>query len=234
LVVATAVLRNVPVLVAMYAIALLLAAASRIPVAFFVKRVWLFVPIFTGIVVLPATLSFITPGEIVVPLGNWFGHPVGLTRQGLRSAGLMVMRVATSISFVVLLALRTTWTRLLAALRALQLPRMFVMVLGMAHRYVFHLLGSVTDMYEARKARSVQVDRAATSGRAFVAATAGTLFGKAHSVSEEVYQAMVSRGYTGNARTLSPFRVKSLDVVWIIGCAAVIAAVVWIDRAIGR
>ena len=30
---------------------------------FFVKRVWLFVPIFTGIVVLPATLSFITPGD---------------------------------------------------------------------------------------------------------------------------------------------------------------------------
>ena len=34
-----------------------------LPVGFFVKRVWLFVPIFTGIVVLPATLSIVTPGD---------------------------------------------------------------------------------------------------------------------------------------------------------------------------
>ena len=44
---------------------------------------------------------------------------VGLTSQGLRAAGLIVMRVATSISLVVLLTLTTPWTRLLAALRAL-------------------------------------------------------------------------------------------------------------------
>ena len=54
----------------------------RLSLRFFVKRVWLFVPIFTGIVVLPATLNVITPGTIVVPLGTWFGHPVGLTEQG--------------------------------------------------------------------------------------------------------------------------------------------------------
>jgi len=33
---------------------------ARLPVGFFVKQVWLFVPIFTGIVVLPATLSWLT------------------------------------------------------------------------------------------------------------------------------------------------------------------------------
>ncbi len=83
--------------------------------AVFVKRVWLFIPIFTGIVVLPATFSFITHGHIVVPLGHWFGHRVGLTSQGLRSAALIVVRVATSISLVVLVALTTSWTSLLAA-----------------------------------------------------------------------------------------------------------------------
>ncbi|MCU1358861.1 MAG: cobalt transporter, inner rane subunit CbiQ [Ilumatobacteraceae bacterium] len=234
LVLTAALLRNIPVLVGLYVVALLLAAASKIPISFFIKRVWLFIPIFTGIVVIPATFSFITHGDIVVPLGDWFGHRVGLTSQGLRSAGLIVIRVATSISFVVLLALTTTWTKLLAALRAMFLPRMFVLVLGMAYRYVFHLLGSVTDMYEARKSRTVQVDRSAKHGRAFVAATAGTVFGKAHAMSEEVYQAMVSRGYTGHPRTLSAFRVRAIDIAWIIGCAATITVVIGVDRAVGR
>ena len=64
-------------------------------------------------------------------------------------------RPATSISLVVLLTLTTPWTKLLAALRSLFVPRMFILVLGMAYRYLFHLLGSVTDMYTARKARMV-------------------------------------------------------------------------------
>jgi cobalt/nickel transport system permease protein len=234
LVITVAMMHNLPVLVGLYVVAVVLAVASRVPAWYFVKRVWLFVPIFTGIVVLPATLSFVTPGEIIVPLGTWFGHPVGVTSQGLRSASLLVVRVATSISFVVLVALTTTWTRLLAALRAMLLPRMFILVLGMTYRYVFHLLNSVSEMYEARKARTVRTDGAIRSGRAFVSATAGTMFGKAHSMSEEVHQAMVSRGYTGEARTMSAFRVRAVDVAWVVACAVAIVVAMGIDRALGR
>jgi cobalt ECF transporter T component CbiQ len=200
LLVAAGLIPSIPALVAFYAFTLVLAWLSRLPVGFFVKRVWLFVPIFTGLVVAPAAFSFITPGDIVVPLGTWFGHPVGLTGQGLHAAGLMVIRVATSISLVVLLTLTTPWTKLLAALRSLRVPKMFVAVLGMAYRYLFHLLGSVTDMYTARKARMVGAETDVTSGRAFVAASAGALFGKAQALSDEVHMAMVARGYTGEVR----------------------------------
>ena len=86
----------------------------------------------------------------------------------------------------------------------------------MAYRYLFHLLGSVTDMYTARKARTVGPDPDVRSGRGFVAASAGALFGKAHALSEEVYMAMVARGYTGDARTLDPVQVRARDVA----CAA--------------
>lgn len=233
LLIAAALVRHIPVLLALYAATLVLAVASKLSLSFFVKRVWLFIPIFTGIVVLPATFSFVTPGHVVVPLGHWFGHRVGLTSQGLTSAGLIITRVAVSISLVVLLTLTTPWNRLLGALRALFVPRMFVLVLAMAYRYVFHLLGSVTDMYTARKARTV--DQASTgSGRKFVAATAGALFGKAHALSEEVHLAMVSRGYTGEVRTISPARVRARDVVWALGCAAVAVLAVGGDRVLGR
>lgn len=100
LLVVTSLASHLPVLIAMYLTTLPLAAASRLSVGFFVKRVWLFIPIFTGIIVLPATFSFVTHGHIVVPLGHWFGHRVGLTSQGLKSAGLIIVRVTTSITTV--------------------------------------------------------------------------------------------------------------------------------------
>ena len=81
--------------------------------------------------------------------------PSGITSQGLTTAGLIVMRVAMSVSIVVLITLTTPWTKLLAALRALFVPKIFILIIGMAYRYIFLLLNSVTDMYTARKARAV-------------------------------------------------------------------------------
>jgi cobalt/nickel transport system permease protein len=234
LLVVTSLVRHIPVLLAMYLATLPLAVASRLSLGFFIKRVWLFIPLFTGVIVLPATFSFITHGHIVVPLGHWFGHRVGLTGQGLRSAGLIVIRVATSISLVVLLTLTTPWVELLAALRALRVPRMFVLVTGMAYRYLFHLLDSVTDMYTARKSRMVGRDTDAVAGRAFVGASAGALFGKAHALSEEVYSAMIARGYSGNARTMNRTRLGVQDLVWVTACLAAAAVVLGWDHAIGR
>jgi cobalt/nickel transport system permease protein len=233
LLVVTAFVRHISVLLGVYAATLALAAASKLSLSFFVKRVWLFIPIFTGVVVLPATLNVITHGDVVVPLGTWFGHPIGLTQQGLTAAGLIVTRVATSISLVVLLTLTTLWSKLLASLRGLRAPRLFILVLGMAYRYLFHLLDSVTDMYTARKSRTVTRDTDLTSGRAFVAASAGAMFGKAHALSEDVHMAMVARGYTGNARTIGVVRVRAIDVMFAFACVISAVGVLGIDRALG-
>jgi cobalt/nickel transport system permease protein len=233
LLVVAAFARHASVLLAMYAATLALAAASKLSISFFVKRVWLFIPLFTGVVVLPATLSVVTHGRIVVPLGTWFGQPLGLTEQGLTSAGLIVTRVATSISLVVLLTLTTPWSKLLAALRALSAPRMFILVLGMAYRYLFHLLDSVNDMYTARKSRTVTRDTDVTSGRAFVAASAGALLGKAHALSEEVHMAMVARGYRGDARVVGTVRVGVVDAAFLLACMAGMIGVLGIDRVLG-
>jgi cobalt ECF transporter T component CbiQ len=216
------------VLVAAYLGTLLLARASALPLRFFVRLVWLFIPIFTGVIVLPATLDVITPGEVVVPLP--FG--LGITRQGLLAAATITIRVAASISLVLLVTLTTPWARLLAAVRALGVPRTFVLVLGMAYRYLYVLLAAVQDMYVARRARAVGGDRDTRSGRAFVGATAGALFGKAHALADEVHQAMTSRGFRGDARTLDRFRITTADVTALAATAACIVLLLGGDRAL--
>jgi cobalt ECF transporter T component CbiQ len=228
LLVAVGLVHHVFVLLAAYAGTLVLARASALPLGFFVKRVWLFIPIFTGVIVLPATLNIVTEGDVVVSLP--FG--LGLTRQGLMAAAIITLRVATSISLVLLVTLTTPWARLLAALRALGVPRLFVLVIGMAYRYLFVLLAAVQDMYVARKARAIAPERDARGGRAFVGATAGALFGKAHFLADEVHQAMSSRGYRGDARTLDRFRVAPLDVAVLALAALCMLLLIGGDRAI--
>ena len=110
-----------------------------------------------------------------------------------------------SISLVVLLTLTTPWVRLLAALRALLVPRIFILIIGMAYRYIFLLLNSVTDMYTARKARTVgNVDGESHDGRRFVAATAGALFGKAARPPKRCTWRWCRAATRGDAGTLTP------------------------------
>jgi cobalt/nickel transport system permease protein len=110
---------------------------------------------------------------------------------------------------------------------------MFVLVLGMTYRYVFHLLTGVTDMYTARKARTVTRDADVTRGRAFVAATGGALFGKAHALSEEVHLAMVARGYTGSVRTVQRGRIRMVDAMWVLLCVGAVVLAIGGDRVLG-
>lgn len=233
LVVTASFLRTIPVLLVLYALTLVLAALSRLSVRFFIMRVWLFVPIFTGIVLIPATLSVVTEGDVVLTLWHWHGHPEGFTSQGLTSAALVVSRVAASISLVVLLTLTTPWTKLLASLRALGVPKMFILIIGMAYRYLFLLLTSVTDMYEARASRTIGAEKHDKKARAFVSASAGALFGRTMAMSEEVHQAMTARGYRGNAKVLAQPRPALADLAFGVAVALLAAGLLIGERMLG-
>lgn len=230
LLVGVALVHSPVTLAAVYLGLVLLAWAGGVPVRVFVKRVWLFVPLFTAVAVAPATLSIITPGEVLVPLWTWQGAPEGVTSQGLTAAGLVILRVACSVSLVLLVTISTSWNRLLAALGALGVPRIFVTVIAMAYRYLFVLLGSVLDMLLARKARTVQPVVHNASDRRFVGAAVGTLLGRAGHLSEEVHQAMTARGYAGRHHPLEAFRATGMDLLALAVSLMIAVAIVGSDH----
>jgi cobalt/nickel transport system permease protein len=213
----------------LYGISLLSAALSRIPVGFFVMRVWLFVPLFSAAVVLPALLNIVTPGEPLWVLAtlekahSWGPYTVpqeiSITRQGLWGAILFISRVAASVSFAVLLTLTTRWSDIFAGLRALMVPRIFVMTLNMTNRYLFVFLRLIQDMYRARKSRTIHTLSAAGE-RGWVASRIGVIFRKSMEMSNDIYLAMLSRGYHGEIIALDRFRTTAVDYVWL---AAVLA-----------
>lgn len=220
LIVASAMSRNLPVIGCLFVVAVGLALFSRVPLRTLAVREWIGVFIFTGLIALPAI--FITPGEVIyrLPFLNW---PV--TAQGVRSALYLITRVETAATLALLLILCTPWTQVLKALRVLRVPVVFVVILGMTYRYIFLLLQTAHDLFEARRSRMVgKLDGAAS--RHLAAASAGVLLSKSLHLSSEVYLAMLSRGFRGEVHTLDEFQMRPRD--WLaLGAFLALAALAW-------
>ncbi len=219
---------SVVVLAVLYAVVLLAARASRIPFDFFVRRVWLGIPFFAGLVVLPAV--FLVPGPHLFDLAL---GPVSLgpTVPGVTGAILFVSRVGVSVSLAVLLVMTTPWADLLKSLQAVHVPQLFILVLAMAYRYIFLFLHLANGMFEARKSRIV----ARTSGgeqRRWITASMGGLLNRSVKMSNDVYAAMVARGFAGTIRTFADYRMTRDDWAALAGTVAISVAAVVAQRGL--
>ena len=212
----------------LYATTLAAARASRVPFGFFVKRVWLGIPFFAGIVVIPAI--FFVPGARVFDLAVGPAH-LAPSWNGLAGAVLFVSRVGVSVSLAVLLVVTTPWSDVLKSLRSLRVPQVFILVLSMTYRYIFLFLHTANGILLARKSRVVG---RATGGeqRRWITGTMGNLMGRAFKMSNDVYAAMLARGFTGEARTYSTYRMHSADWLGLASVAAVAVAAVVVGRIV--
>jgi len=222
LVLAVTLCRRIDAVAGLFALAVVLALLSQVGLAILAKRVWWVVLAFTGIIALPAI--FITPGDVVTRLGTVF-----ITAQGLRAAGLLVLRVETAVTFTALLVFCTPWSHVLKALRALRLPREAIAMLAMTYRYVFLLVETAAQMFESRRSRTVGV-LAPAERRRMAARTAGVLLSKTIETSSEVYLAMQSRGFAGDIQVLCDFRMTMWDYAGLLLFLAVGSFAVWAGR----
>jgi cobalt ECF transporter T component CbiQ len=174
-------------LVSLYALATLLAYLSKIPAGDFTKRIWVFVPLFTIVIAIPAL--FLVPGTRIASLG-----PLAITSEGSRAALMLVLRVSVSVSFSILLVLTTPWHKVLDALGSLKLPGIVVSLLSLSYRYLLLLLRTLSELFMARRSRVI----AALPFReetAFISRSAGYLFLRSLHLAEGVHMAMTSRGW---------------------------------------
>jgi cobalt/nickel transport system permease protein len=216
--------RRLTPLVVLLAMGLTTALASSIPLRRLAFRVWVPTLLFTGAIVLPAL--FLTPGEVAyrLPELGW-----AVTVPGSHTAALLVARVLTAATFATLLLLSTPWNHFLKALRTLRVPTVFVVILSMTNRYLLVMLETASAMFESRRSRLV----ARLSGREWrrlTTATAGVLLEKSLVMSNEVHQAMLARGFRGEAYTIDEFRMRPADWVWALAIPVLAFAAVWLRR----
>ena len=213
--------RSLTVLAALFLLALVLAFSSRITAARLCKQVWISVLLFTGVIALPSIV--VVPGLPVwqIPLVDW-----SVTYQGLRSAAFLIGRAETSATFALLLILSTPWTHVLKALRNLGVPVVVVAILGMTYRYIFLLLQTATQLFEARRSRIVAPMKGPQQRRMVIAAV-GVLLGKAFQLGADVHLAMLSRGYRGEVHLLHDFQTRRRDWFALLFALSVPVLILW-------
>jgi len=203
----------------LYLLTLLLALACRVNFGYFLKRTWIFIPLFSLFIGLPAVFG---PGRV---LFTWyvFGVPLKVTHQGVQAAAVFVMRVATCVSWAVLLSITTQHFILLKALRFFRLPQVFIMVLGMCYRYIYLFVTVIQNTYLAIKSR-IGIRLPCCQGQKIVAWNIASLWNRSLVLNEEVYKAMLARGYQGEALAWDDFKIRARDYLWL----AAVAALIWI------
>ena len=99
----------------------------------------------------------------------------------------------------------------------------------MTYRYIFLMLQTAHDMFEARRSRTVG-ELVGSDSRRLAAATAGVLLAKSFHLSSETYLAMQSRGFRGQVSSIDEFRMHVRDWITLaLGIGGSIA-VFWFGR----
>ena len=218
---------SVWVLLALVGLTLLLAAASRVGVASFARKVWASAGLLALLIALPSALSFFTPGQAVVSLG-----PVTLTQPGLMGVATLVTRVAAAAGFALLVVWTMRWSDLLKALSAMRLPDVVVATLAMTQKQILTLLRTVEQIHLARESRTLGrgTNR---ENRAWVTERMAFVVRKSMKTADDVYDAMLARGFTGAMPSLVRLRLRPRDWVWAAASVALCAAVLYADRIVG-
>jgi len=204
--------------------AVLLALVSRIPIRYALAPVWISAAIFSGAIAIPAL--FLTPGESILRLPNL---DMDITSQGLRSGAFLVLRVETCSTLAMLLAFSTPWTHVLKALRIFRVPVVFVVILGMAFRYILLLMESAREMFESRRSRTVGA-LGRGGYRRLAISTSGVLLAKSFQLGTDVFLAMQSRGFRGEVYLLDEFKMTTRDWAALTLTAAIALVAVWVGR----
>ncbi len=218
LIVAVAASRRLAVIGFVFAASLLLGLLSGIRLGMLAGLIWVPVLLFSGVLAVPAL--FLTPGP------EWAPY---ITYPGIRAAAFLISRGGTAATISAVLVLTTPWPHLLKALRSLGLPVVLVVILGMTYRYIFAILQTALDMFESRKSRTVGTF-APNERRRIATAVVGALLSRSFQMSNDVHQAMLSRGFRGEVYLLDDFTATRADWCWAGLFAGSAALAFWLGR----
>lgn len=229
LIFAVSLTHDIRLLLLVYLLTLVFAYLSRIELFFFLKRVWVFVPIFAGVVMIPVLFNVFMAGDTLIPLvtlgpGAHLGpfalpDTLAITRQGTMIASVFILRVATCVSVAVLLFLTTPRDLIFKSLRTLRVPKVYVLTLDMCYRYIFLFTGLVKDFYMAKKSRSIKT-LPLIEEQKWVGGRIGYTLIKSLNMSEKVHKAMISRGFNGDIKLLHCYSIKRRDYVTCVSMLA--------------
>lgn len=217
---------SLPVLLALVAATAALAAASRVPLVSFARKLAGSAGVFAVLLAAPAVTGWISPGAALVGSGA-----ASVTAPGLLVASRLVARVIAGAGPGLLVVWTTRWPDLLQALGALGVPDVVVATLAMTQKQIVSLLRTVENVHLARESRMLGRGPAREERR-WVVERMAFVARKSMKTADDVYDAMLARGFDGRVRTLARLRAGARDAAWALAGIALCAAAIGVDRAV--
>lgn len=194
-------------------ISFLLLFVSKLPLGFVFQHIkWVFLFVFPFLLIMPLTVE----GSQIFQV---FG--IGFTHEGLQFGLLVSIRALSAVILVFPMIGTMRFDTTIKALHDLKVPSPLVQMLMFTYRYIFTFSNEFSRMRNAMASKGFEL-KTNLETLNIIGKAIGMLFVRAYERAERVYQAMLSRGYTGNPKTLTIFKMKTSDYLLatlLIGCA---------------
>ena len=179
-----------------------LVAISRIPMSFILRRLrWVFVFLVPFIIVMPLTV----PGRDI-----WRYSFLSASYEGLLLAALIFLKAIAIVLLIFPMFGAAPFHTSMKAFQRLRVPAKFVQIILFTYRCIFIFLEEIRRMSNAAKTRGFEAKTRWQSFRT-LGNFIGVLLVRSFERTERLYNAMISRGYTGKLITLSAFRMTPWD-----------------------
>ena len=182
---------------------------SKINIFHLYKRSLVFSFIFGFIVFLPATLNVFNKGENILGLIKFtrsyqfltytIPQEIYITDTGLKTLFRLTFKIINSVSIVLVVSYTTTFEKLIRAMSFFRIPNVFLLILTLSYKYIFILSNVVIETYKGLKMRW-WIKKSNIENENIIIGRIGFLFRKSRERYEQVYQAMISRGFNGNVK----------------------------------
>jgi cobalt/nickel transport system permease protein len=214
------------------AIVLSVEMLSELGIRYVLKRAFLATPF----VLAALPLIFTVQGTPIasITIGAW---TLTMTLEGVERVLSIALKSWVSVQMAIVLAATTPFPQLLAAMRALRIPKLLVAIFGLMWRYMFVMVDEALRLLRARAARSGATDARRKRGgslawRARVTGgMAGNLLVRSFERGDRIYAAMAARGYDGEMRTF-PLPALTARHWFIMGAGLLVCLVILLLAAI--
>ena len=144
----------------------------------------------------------------------FFAAVTMLFTSGPENALAIAMRITTSVLALLLMIATTPFFDTLRALRWFKLPALFCNLVMFTYRFIFVLIDEMDRMRLARKARGFSGGKSLRDKEAFktISYTIGMVFVRSNDRAGHIYEALLSRGYSGEIKTLTMLQARARDV----------------------
>jgi cobalt ECF transporter T component CbiQ len=186
----------------------ILCLLSRLDMIPLYRRIFSATLLFGVLVPLPSLLNLFDNSHPAVPLLHlgrdyrfWMyriPETIGITSHGLTDMALLAVRIANSVAISLLVLHTTSFPDLIKALRVFRVPESFIGVVTLAYKYIFTFTRTLEEMHLAKKSRLLgRMD--AGQSRQWAAGRIAFIFQKCQGRCEEIFKAMLARGYENRA-----------------------------------